>query len=145
MAGIEDGSRQNREINGGINRVRAFLTSLSAAGILIASGCAEAKETAKTPTNTSEAKNEMVLAKAEKAKAFATLSADVQKHIRAEFDECMADVEDLATGVAGDDKTIYQIVFDDGADDCDSIRNSLIRTAVADKGIDDITKSITSG
>ena len=51
------------------------------------------------------------LAKAEEAKAFATLSAEVQKHIRAEFDECMADVEGIFSKknrTRGGDNFMYQ-------------------------------------
>ncbi len=142
MGNPDTGSRQNNERNGGISRLRTFLGSLTAAGILAVSGCAEASE-AKKPDSDTKAENTWVLASADEAKAFASLSADVQKHIRAEFNECMADVEEFANEEPNE--KIMQIAFESGADDCDSIRNSQIRTAVAQKSIEETTKSITSG
>jgi len=99
-----------------------------------------AEEQAKTPPA-----KELVLANADEAKDFATLSLEVQNSIRGKYDECIEDVKDFSKEGSGGSKEVEQILFDDGADDCDGMRKSHIRTAVAQKSIEETTRSITSG
>jgi hypothetical protein len=118
----------------------ALTTLLATVGVGLAS-CN--KSTAAEQQAQNPPAKELVLASADEAKTFSTLSIEVQRKIRAEFDKCMADVEDFANEETN--PKFREIAFNSGADDCDGQRENLIRSARAKQDMDDLTRSITSG
>jgi len=123
----------------GKNGFKLALGTLLATVGMSLSGC---NKGAAAETQAPAAK-EMKLASADEAKIFSTLSADVQAHIRAEFDECMADVEEFANEETN--PKFREIAFNSGADDCDGQRESRIGSAKAKQNMEELTRRITSG
>ncbi|PHS23563.1 MAG: hypothetical protein COA84_10955 [Robiginitomaculum sp.] len=95
-------------------------------------------------TKAPEAK-EMKLASADEAKAFASLSQNIQQTIRSKYNACIDGVRSFAKDGSGGSKEVEQILFEDGVDDCDDMRKNRIGSAVAKTHMEDLTRSITSG
>lgn len=129
---------ERRETGSRITDARLALTALLAAAGLSLAGCNQSEAKAQTtPEGTIQ------LATAEEAVQFAQLSDSVRIEIRQNFADCMADVEDFAAEETDPEMRAFEL--EDGAADCDSIRISEIRSAIADQGIEEITRSITTG
>ena len=130
---------ENCETAGGKGNIKLALGSLLAAVGLSLSGCGESNAQDIKP-----AAKEVKLANAQEATAFASLPRQVQSEIRAAYDKCMGEVDDFAKDGNEGDPEAYRIEFEDGQDDCDSMRNSRIRIKKADQDMDNITREITS-
>ena len=116
----------------------ALMALLAGAGFSIA-GCDQSSAQADSSSG------EIRLATATEAADFASLPERVRAEIRQNYADCIADVEEFARDVAGDDEAEYLIEYQDGEADCDSIRNSNIRSAKSHQDMDELTRKITSG
>lgn len=136
---------ERRETGIGKLSAREALGSLLAAAGLALASCGDNGARAQSPNeaNTPPA-NEYLLADAEEARTFASLSAEAQREIRAAYDECMAEVEEFARDGNEDDPEGYQIELEDGQADCDGQRKSRIGIAKSKQNIEETTRSITS-
>ena len=118
---------------------------LALASLLATVGVAFARSSESAAQNAQPATEEVKLANAEEATVFASLPRNVQAEIRAAYAKCMAEVEEFAEDASGGDPAMKQVLYDDGVDDCDSIRNSDIRIKKAEQNIEERTARITSG
>jgi len=131
---------ENCETAGGKAGIKLALGPLLAAVGLSLSGCGESNAQDIKPMA-----KEVKLANAQEATAFASLPRQIQSEIRAAYDKCMGEVNEFAEDASGGDPEMKQVLYDDGTDDCDSIRNSEIRSAKAYRDMDELTARITSG
>ncbi len=130
----------NCETAGGKGGIKLALGSLLAAVGMSLSGCAESNA-----QDTKPAAKEVKLANAQEATAFASLPRQVQSEIRAAYAKCMGEINEFAEDASGGDADMKQVLYDDGANDCDSIRNSDIGIAKSKQNMDERTARITSG
>jgi len=131
---------ENRETACGKGSIKLALGSLLAAVGLSLSGCAESNA-----QDTKSAAKEVKLAASQEATAFASLPRQIQSEIRAAYDKCMGEINEFAEDASGGDAEMKQVLYDDGVDDCDSMRNSRIGIAKSNQNIEERTARITSG
>ena len=118
---------------------------LALASLLATVGVAFAGSSESAAQNAQPATEEVKLAKAEETAAFASLPRNVQAEIRAAYAKCMAEVEEFAEDASGGDPAMKQVLYDDGTESCNDMRNSRLRSAKAQQNIEERTARITSG